>query len=99
MREEDPLATRPRIGPADLAGRSIIAVTGDHSVDWQIEQAFGAAGIPLERQVYGSYFAILRNMVRADAGIAIVDCTNGTAEIGDGVTWRPSCRRSSTSSP
>jgi DNA-binding transcriptional LysR family regulator len=36
MREDDPLCDLARIGPADLAGRSIIAITGDHSVDRQI---------------------------------------------------------------
>lgn len=89
MREDDALAQRSRITPADLAGRSIIAVTGDHGIDRQVEQAFGAASIALERHVQGSYFAIIRNLVRAGAGVSIVDCTNGAVETGDGVTWRP----------
>jgi DNA-binding transcriptional LysR family regulator len=89
LREDDPLSVLSRIGPADLAGRSLIAVTGDHSVDRQIGQAFSAAGIVLERQIYGSFFAIARNLVKAEAGIAIIDCINGAGETGDGVTWRP----------
>lgn len=89
LREDDPLCARERIRPADLAGRPVIAVTGDHSVDRQVERAFAQAGVALERRVSASYFAIARNLVRAGAGIGIADCVNGTAELGDGVVWRP----------
>lgn len=89
MRRADPLAALPRITPADLAGQTIISVTGGHGIDHQVEKAFGEAGVALGRGVIGAYFAILRNMVRAGAGIAIIDCMNGIPDFDDGVTWRP----------
>ena len=85
----DDLEKLQKIRPGDLAVRPLVAVTGDHAVDRQVDRAFSEAGIVLERRVAGSFFAIARNLVRAGAGVAIVDCINGTADLGDGVVWRP----------
>ncbi len=87
--EADPLARRSVIGPKDLANRSVIAITGDHAIDRQIDQLLSNAGLTASRHISCSYFAIARNLVRAGAGIALVDSINGMADLDDGVCWRP----------
>jgi DNA-binding transcriptional LysR family regulator len=89
LREDDPLARRARITPESLAGRSVIAITGDHPIDRRLDGLCAERGVGIERRVSSSYFAIARNLVRAGAGVALVDAVNGRAELGDGVTWRP----------
>jgi len=89
LQETDPLCRENRITPEALAGRSVISITGDHSIDRQLERICAERGVTIERRVSSSYFAIARNLVRAGAGIAIVDAVNGKADLGDGVTWRP----------
>lgn len=89
MPESDPLAKRPRIKPAHLAGRSVIAITGDHAIDRHMDQLLSRAGVTAARLISCSFFAIARNLVRAGAGVAIVDSINGLADLGDGVCWRP----------
>jgi DNA-binding transcriptional LysR family regulator len=87
--EDDPLARESCITPESLAGRSVISITGDHSIDRQLEALCADRGARIERPVSSSFFAIARNLVRAGAGVAIVDAVNGMAELGDGVAWRP----------
>lgn len=89
MPEADPLAAVAEVTPADLAGRSVIAITGDHSIDRQVDQLLSNAGVTADRTLSCSFFAIARNLVRAGAGVAIVDSINGLADLGDGVAWRP----------
>lgn len=89
LRADDPLAKHKRITPALLAGRSIIAITGDHAIDRQMDQFLSNAGVTAARLVSCSFFAIARNLVRAGAGVAIVDSINGLADLGDEVCWRP----------
>ena len=89
LKETDPLCLESRINPENLAGRSVISITGDHSIDRQLDRLCAERGVTIERRVSSSYFAIARNLVRAGAGVAIVDAVNGKAELGDGVTWRP----------
>ncbi|MEM7171114.1 MAG: LysR substrate-binding domain-containing protein [Pseudomonadota bacterium] len=87
--EDDALAKEEWITPAHLSNRSVISITGDHSVDRQLDQILSSAGITVNRNISCSYFAIARNLVRAGAGVAIVDSINGLADLGDGVCWRP----------
>jgi DNA-binding transcriptional LysR family regulator len=89
LQDTDPLCQNNRIAPENLAGRSVISITGDHSIDRQLDRLCAERGVSIERRVSSSYFAIARNLVRAGAGMAIVDAVNGTADLGDGVTWRP----------
>jgi DNA-binding transcriptional LysR family regulator len=89
LQETDPLCLESRINPENLAGRLVISITGDHSIDRQLDRLCAERGVTIERRVSSSYFAIARNLVRAGAGVAIVDAVNGKAELGDGVTWRP----------
>ena len=89
MPQDDPLAAEARVTAAMLASRSVIAVTGDHSIDRQVDQALSDQGLQAERRVSAAYFAIARNLVRAGAGIALVDSINGLSDLADGVTWRP----------
>jgi DNA-binding transcriptional LysR family regulator len=89
LQETDPLCQENQITPESVAGRSVISITGDHSIDRQLDQLCAERGVTIERRVSSSYFAIARNLVRAGAGVAIVDAVNGKADLGDGVTWRP----------
>lgn len=89
LQETDPLCQENRITPESLAGHPVISITGSHSIDRQLERLCAERGVTVERRVSCSYFAIARNLVRAGAGVAIVDAVNGKAELGDGVVWRP----------
>lgn len=89
MRSDDPLAAHARVTPKLVAARNLIAITGDHEIDRQLDQYLTDAGVTAQRTISCSYFAIARNLVRAGAGLAIVDFINGTAALDDGVCWRP----------
>ncbi|MDH5453750.1 MAG: LysR substrate-binding domain-containing protein [Paracoccaceae bacterium] len=88
MRESDPLTALATVTPKSLAGRSVIAVTGDHMVDRQLDRLLSDASIKVERNASSYYFAIARNFVAAGNYVALVDPINGKAELSDGVTWR-----------
>ncbi len=89
LHQTDPLRQQSCITPAALAGRSVISITGEHSIDRQLDRLCAERNVTIERRVSSSYFAIARNLVRAGAGVAIVDAVNGTADLGDEVIWRP----------
>lgn len=89
MHQDDPLATKDIIHPADLAGRSIVSVTGQHMVDRQLDTSLTTAGVTVERHISSYFFAIARNIIAVGNEIAIIDPTNGKANLNDGVTWRP----------
>lgn len=89
FREDDPLAARDEVTPADLESRKVIAITGDHIVDQQLQRAMVDAGLGLDQPVAACYFAIARNLVAAGDGVALVDPINGKAALNDGVVWRP----------
>ncbi len=89
MRETDPLAAEARVTPEHLAGRSVIAITGDHHIDRRLDRLCAERGVSIRRRVTSGYFAIARNMVRAGSGLALCDIINGTAALGDGVVARP----------
>ncbi len=88
MQAGDPLADCETVTPEMLAGRAVVAVTGDHDIDRRLDRICAERGIPIERPVSASYFAIVRNLVSAGAGIGIVDKLNGTVAREDGVIWR-----------
>ena len=89
MHEDDPLAVKRLISPTDLAGRSIVAITGQHMVDRQLDALLTAAGVTVERHISSYFFAIARNIIAVGNELAIIDPTNGKANLNDGVTWRP----------
>ena len=89
MHEDDPLAVKRLISPTDLAGRSIVAITGQHMVDRQLDALLTAAGVIVERHISSYFFAIARNIIAVGNELAIIDPTNGKANLNDGVTWRP----------
>lgn len=89
LREDDPLAAEPVIRPTMLGGRSVVAITGDHQIDRQLDGMMSGHNLTAERRVSATYFAITRNLVRAGAGVAVIDPLNGKADLGDGVIWRP----------
>ncbi len=89
LRRDDPLADQKIISPALLGGRTVIAVTGAHSVDHQVQRVMSDAGLAFNHHVSSSYFAIARNLVAAGCGVAIADPINGKAPLNDDVVWRP----------
>lgn len=88
MHEDDPLATKKVITPADLEGRSVVHITGDHMVDRQLDALASKAGVDIRRNVSTYYFAIVRNVVALGKDVAIIDPINGKANLSDGVIWR-----------
>lgn len=89
MREDDPLAAEPVVRPAMLAGRPVVAITGEHPIDRRLDSLVAEAGGSVERRVSGGFFAIARNLVRAGAGLAVIDGINGRMDLADGVVARP----------
>ena len=89
MHRDDPLAKKDVIYPNDLAKRSIVSITGQHMVDRQLDAYLANAGVTVERYISSYFFAIARNIIAVGNEVAIVDPTNGKANLNDGVTWRP----------
>lgn len=89
MRNDDPLCVQKVIHPETLSGRSVIAITGDHYVDRQLDQLLSKSNTRVTRNLSSYYFAIARNMVSESGNLAIVDPINGKIDLSDGVTWRP----------
>lgn len=89
MLGDDPLAAKPVITPSDLDGRAVIAVTGVHPVDRQLEQVMANAGAVLNHVGSANFYAIARNMVAAGAGVSLIDPVNAQAALNDGVVARP----------
>ncbi|MEL7254350.1 MAG: LysR substrate-binding domain-containing protein [Pseudomonadota bacterium] len=89
MREDDPLSQRDVVTPQDLDDRPVIAVTGDHSVDRQLQAVMSQAGARLHHTASSYYYAIARHMVASGRYVAVIDPVNGKAVLGDGVVWRP----------
>ena len=88
MHKDDPLSTKDVINPNDLANRSIISITGQHTVDRQLDAYLTTAGVAVERHISSYFFAIARNIIAVGNEIAIIDPTNGKANLNDDVTWR-----------
>ena len=89
MRNDDPLCAQKVIHPETLSGRSVIAITGDHYVDRQLDQLLSTSNTRVTRNLSSYYFAIARNMVAESGNLAIVDPINGKIDLSDSVTWRP----------
>jgi DNA-binding transcriptional LysR family regulator len=88
MRESDPLAAMDVVTPQSLTGRSVLAITGDHMVDRQLDRLLSDTGTTVERNASTYYFAIARNLVAAGNAVTLIDPINGKADLSDGVTWR-----------
>lgn len=88
MQSGDPLLQYDVIRPRMLTSRSVVAITGDHSIDQQLDGLCSRNNVNIDRRVSSYYFAIARNMVSAGAGLALIDPINGKAQLGDNVQWR-----------
>jgi len=88
MKSDDPLLQHDVIRPRMLKSRSVVAITGSHSIDQQLDGLCARNNISIDRRVSSYYFAIARNMVSAGAGVALIDPINGKATLGDHVQWR-----------
>lgn len=88
MPDTDELTKHTIITPDLLVGRVIIGITGDHEIDRELDRLLAHSGVAADRRVTGSYFAIIRNMVREGAGIALIDAINGRMALTDRVVWR-----------
>jgi DNA-binding transcriptional LysR family regulator len=89
MREDDPLSARQVITPRDLAGRPIVAITGDHAVDRRLSQLMAQADAELVQSASSYFYAIARQLVAAGKSVSLIDPANGKAPLKDGVIWRP----------
>lgn len=89
LREDDPLCAQDVLHPASLQGRAVIGITGDHSVDRQLQALMSQAEVALQHSATCYFYAIARNLVAAGGGLSIIDPVNGKVPLGDGVTWRP----------
>ena len=89
MRDDDPLQTVSVVRPHDLSGRSLIGITGDHTVDRQLKSVLAQAKVDVNKSVSSAYFAIARNLVAAGGNLSVVDPINGKVALSDGVLWRP----------
>lgn len=89
MRDDDPLQAVSVVHPDDLSGRCLIGITGDHTVDRQVDSVLSQARIDVKRSVSSAYFAIARNLVAAGGNLSIIDPINGKARLSDGVLWKP----------
>lgn len=88
MREDDGMAEKPVIRPADLAGQRLIGIQTGNQVDRQLLEACSAAEVEIRTSVRGFFFAVVRRMIAAGGGVALVDALNGMQALGDGVVWR-----------
>lgn len=89
MRSTDPLAAFDIIHPHQLAGRSVISITGDHQIDRQLDTLLSETNTAVLRNMTAYYFAIARNLVSAGGYLAILDPINGKRDLHDEVVWRP----------
>jgi len=89
MQEDDPLTGCETIRPGDLKGRQIVAITGDHNVDRQLQEVMSNAEVAVEYKVSCTYFALARRLVSSGNYLALVDPINGSAPNQDGVVYRP----------
>ena len=88
MQDTDELTKHSVITPDLLDNRVLIGITGEHDIDRELDRLLAVVNCTAERSLTGSYFAIIRNMVREGAGIALIDAINGCMELTDGVVWR-----------
>lgn len=89
MHRDHPLAALERITPQDLRECPIVGITGDHTIDRQLDTLLSEADTPVRRTGNAYFFAIARNIVAASDGVAIIDPLNGRTELPDGVVSRP----------
>ena len=89
LHRDDPLAARKVITPGDLDGRQMVAITGDHAVDRQMEALMAQSDSRLDYATSAYFYAIARNMVAAGRFVSVIDPVNGKADLDDGVVWRP----------
>lgn len=83
------LEQKERVTPLDLAEHRLIGIQDSNQVDRQVRVVCAEAGVEINAPVHGFFFAVVRRMVAAGAGVAIVDALNGCLPLNDGVTWRP----------
>jgi len=67
------LAKRPAIGPTDLQGVPLISFPDDSPVFWLLQKSFQSAGVPFSLSVVANQTLTAYSLVRAGAGVALVD--------------------------
>jgi DNA-binding transcriptional LysR family regulator len=88
MREDSDLAFKHAVTPQDLVGQRLIGIQNVNQVDRQLREVCSAAGVEIETTVRGFFFAVVRRMISAGGGVALVDALNGMQTLSDGVVWR-----------
>ena len=86
---DDPLASRPRLAPADLADRPVLALTRRFSTRALVERAFEDAGVTLRIAAEIATSAILVRLVEAGMGVGIVNPFPVAAATGPAVAFVP----------
>lgn len=89
IHRDHPLATLDEVTPKDLHGCSVIGITGDHSIDRQLDAMLSEFETPIHRSGNAYFFAIARNLVAASNLVAIIDPLNGGVREMDCVVARP----------
>ena len=88
IRENSELAAKHIITPQDLTGQRLIGIQKGNQVDRQLRAVCSGAGVEIETTVQGFFFAVVRRMISAGGGVALVDALNGMQALNDGVVWR-----------
>ena len=89
MHADDPLSQLTTIHPKHLDKRQIVAITGSHNVDRQLQTIMSKAEIELNYKVSCFYFSLARRLVASGEYLALVDPINGSASMADDVISRP----------
>lgn len=73
MRDDDPLAGKPEIGPADLVSRPLISYGNHADIGPDLERAFASCGLPREVSIQISSSVGAVPLVAGGLGVALVD--------------------------
>lgn len=68
-----PLSERTQVGPEDLAGARFISLAAEDAARARIDRVFVAAGVSRKIAVETQYSITICNLVRAGAGVALVN--------------------------
>ncbi len=89
MNKKHELAQKKHIDLIDLDKLPLIGITGTHKLDLELNHLAQNAGINLHRRANAYFFAIARQLVSKNIGVAIIDIMNGVVDLDADLTWRP----------
>jgi DNA-binding transcriptional LysR family regulator len=89
MPVDHPLTAKESVGPADLDGVPLLAVTRRFSARARIERAFADQGVEPRIVIEAGTLQFLVEMVRAGLGVAVINPFPIAYVTGSGLTFRP----------